>query len=185
MTILYVHIWHISTVHFLKINFWIQFGMSKSKDILFLLFSPHVRDPSSPCCPPSSYITWALFNPQHVDSSSPLANFPGWTEGNFTGKGSTVFIAISSALSLAHSRCSIRLCWMDDCVFFFFFLIPASFCMCVCVCVCVCMFSHSVMSDSLRPHGLVVCQVLLSVEFSRQWYWSELPFPTLGNLPDL
>ena len=140
MTILYVHIWHISTVHFLKINFWIQFGMSKSKDILFLLFSPHVRDPSSPCCPPSSYITWALFNPQHVDSSSPLANFPGWTEGNFTGKGSTVFIAISSALSLAHSRCSIRLCWMDDCVFFvcvFFFLIPASFCVCVCVCVCV------------------------------------------------
>ena len=25
---------------------------------------------------------------------------------------------------------------------------------CVCVCVCVCVLSHSVMSDSLQPHGL-------------------------------
>ena len=27
-------------------------------------------------------------------------------------------------------------------------------------------------------------QALLSMEFSRQEYWSELPFPTLGDLPD-
>ena len=30
----------------------------------------------------------------------------------------------------------------------------------------------------------VACQALLSMEFSRQGYWSGLPFPTLGDLPD-
>ena len=35
----------------------------------------------------------------------------------------------------------------------------------------------SVMSDSLRPHGQ-------SMGFSRQEYWSGLPFPSPGDLPD-
>ena len=39
-------------------------------------------------------------------------------------------------------------------------------------------------SDSLRPHGLVACQAPLSVVFSRQEYWSGLPFPSPGDLPD-
>ena len=30
----------------------------------------------------------------------------------------------------------------------------------------------------------VVCQVPLSIEFSRQEYWNGLPFPFPGNLPD-
>ena len=30
----------------------------------------------------------------------------------------------------------------------------------------------------------VACQTSLSMEFSRQEYWSGLPFPTQGNLPD-
>ena len=30
----------------------------------------------------------------------------------------------------------------------------------------------------------VACQALLSVEFSRQEYWSELPFPSPGDLPN-
>ena len=47
--------------------------------------------------------------------------------------------------------------------------------MCVCVCVC---FSCSVMSDSLRAHGTVAYQAPLSMEFSRQEYWSGLPFPS-------
>ena len=44
--------------------------------------------------------------------------------------------------------------------------------------------------QSLRPVGLfatlwtVACQVPLSVEFSRQKYWSGLPFPPPGDLPD-
>ena len=37
--------------------------------------------------------------------------------------------------------------------------------------------SCSLMSDSLRPHGL-------SMEFSRQEYWSRLPFSSPGDLPD-
>ena len=36
------------------------------------------------------------------------------------------------------------------------------------------------MSDSLRAHGLSP----LSVELSRQEYWSVLPFPSLGDIPD-
>ena len=30
----------------------------------------------------------------------------------------------------------------------------------------------------------VACQASLSMEFSRQEYWSGLPFPTPGNFPD-
>ena len=36
-----------------------------------------------------------------------------------------------------------------------------------------CMRSHSVVSSSLGPHGLVTHQVSLPVEFFRQEYWSE------------
>ena len=31
---------------------------------------------------------------------------------------------------------------------------------------------------------IVACQAPLSMRFSRQEYWSRLPFPTLGDLPD-
>ena len=31
----------------------------------------------------------------------------------------------------------------------------------------------------------VACQALLFTEFSRQEYWSGLPFPSLGHLPNL
>ena len=44
------------------------------------------------------------------------------------------------------------------------------------VCVCV---SCSVVSDCLWPHGMDP----LSMEFSRQKYWSGLPFHSLGDLP--
>ena len=40
------------------------------------------------------------------------------------------------------------------------------------------------MSDSLQPHGLVAHQAPLPMEFSRQEYWSGLPFPPPGDLPD-
>ena len=30
----------------------------------------------------------------------------------------------------------------------------------------------------------IACQALLSMEFSRQEYWSGLPFPSPGDLPD-
>ena len=40
--------------------------------------------------------------------------------------------------------------------------------------------SRSVVFDSLWPHG----QAPLSTGFSRQEYWSGLPFPSPGELPD-
>ena len=43
----------------------------------------------------------------------------------------------------------------------------------------------SVVAKSLRPHGQSLRpQALLSMEISRQEYWSELPFPSPGALPD-
>ena len=43
--------------------------------------------------------------------------------------------------------------------------------------------SCSVMSDSAIPRT-VVCQTPLSMGFSRQKYWSGLPFPSPGNVPN-
>ena len=46
--------------------------------------------------------------------------------------------------------------------------------------------SRSVVSDSLRPHGTVACQALLSMdsvyEFSRQEYW-RIPFSKGSSQP--
>ena len=48
------------------------------------------------------------------------------------------------------------------------------------LCVCVC----SVMSDYFATSIAIACQALLFMEFSRQEYWSRLPFPSPGDLPD-
>ena len=41
------------------------------------------------------------------------------------------------------------------------------------------------MSDSLQPHGLTIAhQAPPSMGFSRQEYWSGLPFPSPGDLLD-
>ena len=42
--------------------------------------------------------------------------------------------------------------------------------------------SHLVVSDSATP-WTVALQAPLSMEFSRQEYWSGLPFPSPGDLP--
>ena len=47
-----------------------------------------------------------------------------------------------------------------------------------------CMLSHLVMSNSYATPWTVACQVPLSMEFSRQEYWSGLPFFHPGDLPD-
>ena len=52
------------------------------------------------------------------------------------------------------------------------------------VCVCVRVWVHSVMSNFCNPMATAF-QVLLSVEFSRQEYWSGLPFPSPGDLPNV
>ena len=53
--------------------------------------------------------------------------------------------------------------------------------MVVYICVCVCVFSSAV-SDSATP-WTVAFQAPLSMEFSRQEYWSGMSFPTPGGLP--
>ena len=47
-----------------------------------------------------------------------------------------------------------------------------------------CMLCHSVMSNSLRPHGLLACQSPLSMRFPSisQEYWNGLPFPPPEDL---
>ena len=47
----------------------------------------------------------------------------------------------------------------------------------------VCMFSHSLVSDSLQPHGLYPTSLLCPWN-CRQEYWNGLPFPTPGDLPN-
>ena len=46
------------------------------------------------------------------------------------------------------------------------------------------LFSQSVMFDSFVTPWTVAVQAPLSVGFSRQEYWSELPFPFPEHLPD-
>ena len=47
-----------------------------------------------------------------------------------------------------------------------------------------CVLSRSVVSNSLQPHGLQPTRRLCPWGFSRQEYWSGLPCPPPGNLPD-
>ena len=48
---------------------------------------------------------------------------------------------------------------------------------------CCAVLSCSVMPNSFAIPWTVACQAPLSVAFSRQEYWSRLPFPPLGDLP--
>ena len=48
----------------------------------------------------------------------------------------------------------------------------------------VCELRCSVVSDSFAAPSTVACQAPLSMGFSRQEYWSGLPFPSPGGLPN-
>ena len=50
--------------------------------------------------------------------------------------------------------------------------------------VCCAVFSLSVMSYSLQPHGLQPTRLFCPWGFSRQEYWSGLPCPPPGALPN-
>ena len=53
----------------------------------------------------------------------------------------------------------------------------------LCVCVCVCVKSLSRLRFFATP-WTVACQDPLSMGFSRQEYWSGLPLPSPGDLPN-
>ena len=52
------------------------------------------------------------------------------------------------------------------------------------VVLCGAVLSCSAVSDPLRPHGLQPARLLCPWGFSRPEYWSGLPCPPPGNLPD-
>ena len=58
----------------------------------------------------------------------------------------------------------------------------------ICLYLCMCsLHACSVVSDAFATHGPchgVPCQAPLSMGFPRQEYWSELPFPPPGDLPN-
>ena len=73
---------------------------------------------------------------------------------------------------------------------YFLYFIP---CKCISYSVCVCVYTQSCLTlcdpmDYILPlfatPWTVSCLGPLFMEFSRQEYWSGLPFPTLGDLPD-
>ena len=45
-------------------------------------------------------------------------------------------------------------------------------------------FGRSVMSDTFATSWTVALQASLSMGFQRQEYWSRLPFPSPGDLPN-
>ena len=53
----------------------------------------------------------------------------------------------------------------------------------MCVCVCACTQSHSHVQLFATPWTLAL-QALLFMRFFRQVYWSGLPFPPPGDLPN-
>ena len=76
---------------------------------------------------------------------------------------------------LTNISCHISKSWK---LISFYFWLPLFFVLLLCV-------SCSAVSNTLRPHGLYVAhQAPLAMEFSRQEYWSELPFPSPRDLPN-
>jgi len=83
-------------------------------------------------------------------------------------------------LCIFHSYLLFLLCCFSFCYWFevIFKILHNSFgWFCACLCAC------SLLSNSETP-WTVSHQAPLSMEFSRQEYWSRLPFPTPGDLPD-
>ena len=55
---------------------------------------------------------------------------------------------------------------------------------CVCVCVCVCARARSQLWPTLLTPCTVAFQAPLSMGFPKQEYWSGLPSPSPGDLPN-
>ena len=66
-------------------------------------------------------------------------------------------------------------CWLSQS-----YLFP---CVCVCVCACACAWSVSHVTLFVTPYT-AARQAPLSLGFPKQEYWSGLPFPPPGNLPN-
>ena len=113
---------------------------------------------------------------------TPWTTHSPWNSlGQYAGVGSLslllwIFPTQGSNPGLPHWRQILSLSW----VYLFTQTFPKKLDKLLCVSV----LSHSVVSSSLRPHGTIACQALLSIGFSRQEYWGRLPFPPPGDLPN-
>ena len=47
------------------------------------------------------------------------------------------------------------------------------------------LYACSVVAGSLQPHGIVIHQAPLSMEFSREEYWRGVPIPVVKNIPPM
>ena len=65
-----------------------------------------------------------------------------------------------------------------------FYLYSIDICIYLCINRYCAVLSHSVVSDSLQLHGLSSARLLCPWGFSRQEYWSGLPCPPPGDLPN-
>ena len=88
-----------------------------------------------------------------------------------------VYTRNQSLLSPLPPTCLSEIRYPKSCQFFHMFLSCCLHPHFVCVCVC------SVVPDSATP-WTVAHQLPLSMGFPKQEYWSGLPFPSLGDLPD-
>ena len=93
---------------------------------------------------------------------------------NFLWSSQVIHLYLELAAGLRSSvsdNSHIRSCWTHRKLILLCF-----FCMCVCW-----LLSHVRLFATLWT---IACQARLSEDFSRQEYWSELPFPSLEDLPN-
>ena len=129
----------------------------------------------------SSILAWRI----------PWTEEPGGLQSTRVTKSQTRLKGLSSSMCKIFYRCVVKYLYMNirhqkqnhkaRC------LSPEGeiqVCVCVCLCgthICMCPFSH--VQLSVTP-WTVAHQAPLSMGFSRQEYWSELPFPSPGDLSD-
>ena len=116
--------------------------------------------------------TWFLYDPANVGNlisgSSHFLN-PAWTSGS-----PLVHILLKPSMQdFKYDPTSMG----DECGCIIMYITIHIYVIPVC-----CVLSHSVVSDSLWPHGLQPARLLSSWGFPRQEYWSGLPCPPPGDL---
>ena len=134
----------------------------------FSSYDEEFRMPLVLCFPPSSFVLlsfgwfYIFFSTGQV-----LLSTLSWCS-EYTSVSEGVFLMYPWREMYSTSTCSIAILFSS----------------CLCYLLAGYMLSHSVVSDSLRLHGLQPARLLCPWGFSRQEYWSELPCSPPGDLPN-
>ena len=140
-----------------------------------------------------------LFSHYHIPIGNCLnSNIPKWSHHS-TSPLAHWPTGLLSSPSQFHSYLSVPLFLQLSGLFRFKFQLShftvmwpgakVSICLCfkVLMCQIAIIMGPLIMLGHIRPFAtlwIVACQAPLSMEFPRQEYWSGLPFPTPGDLPD-